>query len=272
MIPHILRAACIRRAACVLALGAGIAFGDPKADAKVHLDKAAAFHAQGKFVDALFELDAAYVLTPDPGLLYAMAQVQVKLERCAEAIPNYERFLASKPADKAEKAAREAIAACKATIAKPEPRPEPKPDAPPPIPAPKREPTAPARPQVAEAPLPPIAPPPEKPARGRSWYADPLGGALVGVGVAGGFVGVLLYRKASSDIDAAERAANYGGSEDLVDRAASRRRIATIAGVAGGALVIGGVIRYVMVGGREQRQVAIVPTAGGAAVTFGGRW
>ncbi len=269
----------------LLLLIAGVAAADPKGDAKAHVQKAAAFHAEGKFVDALFELDAAYTLDPDPGLLYAIAQVQVKLDRCAEAIFNYEKFIASKPGDKPAKAAREAITACRTTLRaksnpepakpepKPDPKPEPKPEAAEPKPEPaKPEPAKPAPPRVAETASPPIEPPPEKPSQGRAWYADPLGGVLVGVGIAGGVTGVLLYRKASSDIDAAESAQNYGSSEDLVDRAASRRRLATIAGVAGGALVIGGIIRFVTASGGEKRQVAIVPTTGGAAVTFGGRW
>jgi hypothetical protein len=257
---------------------AGVASADPKADAKAHIQKAAGFHGEGKFVDALFELDAAYALDPDPGLLYAIAQVQVKLDRCAEAIFNYEKFIASSPGDKPAKAAREAIAACRTTLrakANPEPpKPEPKaePIAEPKPEPPKPEPAKPEPPRVADTTPPPVAPAPEKPSGGRAWYADPLGGVLVGVGIAGGVTGVLLYRKASSDIDAAPGATNYGNSEDLVERAESRRKLATIAGVAGGALVIGGIIRYVTAGGREQRGVAIVPTSGGAAVTLGGRW
>jgi uncharacterized protein YcfJ len=82
----------------------------------------------------------------------------------------------------------------------------------------------------------------------------------------------VLYRSASADIDKAESAENYGSSEDLVDGARTKRRNATIAGAIGGALVIGGVIRYVTAGKRETKAIAIVPADGGAFATWSGRW
>jgi len=260
---------------CVLAaLGAG-AHADPKADAKAHVDMAATLHGQGKFADALAELETAYSIDAQPGLLYAMAQVQVKLDRCADAIPNYEKFIASKPGAVPEKAAHEAIEQCQKLLAsrpppvQPEPTPTPTP-APVPTPVPVASTAPDASPMIDRSPPPPPA---EHPPTGRAWYKDPLGGVLVGAGVAGVAVGVVFYRKATADVDAAEHAANYGASEELVDRASSRRTIATIAGVAGAALITGGVLRYVIGGRGERRTVAVVPTSGGGAmVGLGGRF
>ncbi len=104
------------------------------------------------------------------------------------------------------------------------------------------------------------------------WYRDPVGGVLVGGGVAGIVAGAILFRSATSDIDAAESATNYGASEDLVSRASSRRTIAAVVGVTGGALIAAGVVRYVLVRRGERRTLAVVPAHGGAIVGFGGRW
>jgi len=244
-----------------LAVIAGTASADPEAEAKVHVDKAATLHGEGNYAEALAELAAAYKIDPQPGLLYAMAQVQVKLQRCADAIPNYEKFIASSPGAVPEKAAHEAIDACKVTLANQAPPPPPDPT-PAPVPVPV-DPTPPS--------TPPSEPTPERPG-GRAWYKDPVGGIALGGGVVGVVVGVVLYRSATADIDAAEAASNYGASEDLVDRASRRRIYAAIAGTAGAALITTGVIRYLSVRRHEQHAIAIVPTTGGAVLGFGGRF
>jgi tetratricopeptide (TPR) repeat protein len=251
-----------RLALTVLLAIAGSAGAQPKVDPPPpnFRQKAAEHFQAGRYAEALAELETAYKLDPAPGLLYAIAQVQVKLDRCADAIVNYEKFVASNPGEKPAQAANEAIAACKVTLAakKPEPRPELKPE---------------PKPESKPEPKPVLTPdPPRRDDGGRAWFKDPLGGALVGAGLIGGVVGVVLYRSASADIDAAESAANYGSSEELVDGAKSKRRNALIAGGVGGALLIGGVIRYATSGGRETKRIAIVPTTGGAAVSWSGRW
>jgi tetratricopeptide (TPR) repeat protein len=229
-----------------LALATPRAFAQPSPEAKVHVDAATKLHGEGKYAEALVELEAAYKLDPQPPLLYAIAQVHVKLDRCAEAIPFYEKFLATNPEPGPAEATRQAIEVCKSRLpAAPEPTPEPEP-----------------------APEPVVAPPAPE---GRSaWYADPLGGALVGGGVVAGVVGFVLYRSATSDLDAAESAATYQESQDLVDGAGSKRTYAAIAGGVGIALIAGGVIRYVTRDRGGESNVAIVPARGGGLVTWSG--
>src|SRR4051812_39387086 len=91
---------------------------DPKADAKHHIETAMVAHGEGRFADALIELTTAYDLDPQPDLLYAIAQVHVKLDRCTDAIGYYEKFLATNPKPAPAKAAREAIAVCKKKVGK----------------------------------------------------------------------------------------------------------------------------------------------------------
>jgi len=225
---------------------------DPKLEAQIHVQRAMAHHSTGKFGEALGELQLAYKLDPQPGLLYAIAQVYVKLDRCSEALPFYERFLETHPDARAASAASEAITVCKARP--PEPTPEPKPE-------PKPEPTPEPTPEPILL---------DKPAS-RAWYKDPIGAALVGGGVLTGVVGMIFYRSASSDLDAAETAPTYGASEDLIDGAHRKRTYAGFAAAGGIALVGVGVLRYVLASGSsDERRVAITPTPGGAAITWSG--
>jgi tetratricopeptide (TPR) repeat protein len=232
------------------------AAADPRSEAKAHVKKATEHHTAGRFQQALDELLAAYKVDPQRDLLYAIAQVYAKLENCDDAVIYYELFLDTGPEAKATAAAREAIAACKQKIAAKPPEPPP--------PAPPNEPVA--KPEPVVAPVQVDAP--------RRWYLDKLGAGLVGTGVLGGVVAVIFYRGASSDIDAAATATNYGESERLVDSASGKRTFAVIAGGAGIALLGAGVVRYVMVRGsaKQERRLSLVPTDGGAAITWGGRW
>ena len=259
------------------------ALADRKAEAMEHVQRATAHHGNGKFVEALDELTRAFELDPEPGLLYAIAQVHVKLERCSEAITFYDRFLATNPEPKAASAAHEAIAICNTKVAQPKPA-DPTPTKPPDVT--RSSDLTEAKPFVLEPSDLRSAKPPdlisakveavavnETPSSGRrAWYKDPIGGAFVGAGLASGVMGVLFYRSASSDIDAAESATSYGSSEQLVDRASSKRTYAAMAGVAGIALVGAGIVRYVLSGSSKERGLAIAPAVDGAAVTWGGRF
>ena len=267
---------CTLLASIALALlaTASPAAADPTSEANAHVKKAMVHHGNGEFAKALDELLLAYQIDPQPGLLYAIAQVHVKLDHCSDAVSFYERFLATNPEAKAAAAAHEAIAVCKAKAPvlaepkpeppKPEPRPEPPPD---PKPAPK------VVAQTEPARLPPPPPHVDAPPSKRAWYKDPLGDALVGAGVVSGVVGFVFLRSATSDIDAAAKASSYGASETIVDRAHTKRLYAAIATGGAIALVTGGVIRYVIVSRRaEEPRVAITPTSGGASISWMGRF
>ena len=82
---------------------------DPKTAAKQHVAAAKSFHEQRRFADALAALEAAYALDPQPQLLFAMGQLNVRLGRCERAIMFYERFVATKPKPAAAALASEAI-------------------------------------------------------------------------------------------------------------------------------------------------------------------
>lgn len=262
------------------------AFAD---DAKAHVQRAMQLHGEGKYAEALDELTQAYALDPQPDLLYAIAQVDVKLDHCSDAIAFYEKFLASRPKPGPAGAAREAISVCKKKLAepkKPDPTPEPAVAEPPPAPDPEEtkhadtEPietkTVEARP-VVTATAEPIAAPepppvPERPSGTSPWYADPVGDTLVIAGLAGGGAGIAMYHGASSDLDKAEKAPSYQASLDLVDSAHRARTYALVAGIGGAVVLTAGVIHLVLHHRAATDHVAIVPARGGGLVTLGGRF
>lgn len=109
----------------VAAATAGAADAKPKkGSAKVHMDKAAKAHKDGKFDVALTELKAAYEIDPQPKLLYAIGQVYAKLDDCEQAIDHYEKF-SDATKDKSKRAvAKQAIDACKKRLAELKQEPE----------------------------------------------------------------------------------------------------------------------------------------------------
>lgn len=105
----------MRRLALLLVLLAhGVAHADdPKEEAQRQFGLASAAHKDGRFHDALNALMVAYSFDPRPELLYAIAQVHVKLGQCPQAILYYQRFLASHPKPEHEVLAQKAIQICK---------------------------------------------------------------------------------------------------------------------------------------------------------------
>ena len=221
---------------------------DARSEAQLHLDRATELHRGGQLEEALRELTLAYSLDPRPDLLYAIAQVHVQLGQCPQAVLFYERFLSTSPDAVPAAAAAEAIDVCRN--------------------APGSVAPAPA------APLPIAAPPPHhQPERRERWYADKLGGALLGAGVVLGAVAVVTYASARSDLDGAEDAADYQAHGDLVDRARGKRMLAVALGAGGAALTGLAIARYVLVRrGPARRGVGLAPASGGGLVTWSGRF
>ena len=206
------------------------------AEAKSAFDKGVAAYTKGDFAGASDQLGKSYALEPDVETLFAWAQTERKLEHCDKASTLYAKLLdADLPA--ANKAVvREKFDECQKILAE-QPKPEPVVTPPPPPP-----------PTVTPTPLPP--PPPGE--EGRAWWKDPVGGALVGVGLVGVGLGtVFLVQGRAADKDKAT-AANYGEFQRLEDRAQSRGKLGTGALIGGGVLVTAGIVWYATHGGSKR--------------------
>lgn len=219
---------------------------NPQQEAKALVQKAMKAHEKGDFPTALANLQEAFDKDPQPELLYAIAQVHVKLLQCREAITFYEQYLATNPSEAAANDTREAIAACKAQL----------PPDPPPPPPPE--------------PVKPPPPPPPPPPAALPWYRDGIGAALVAGGLLAAGGGVVVYVSARKDLDDAETAADHAAYTELVDGARDKRILSVVLVGAGAALVGYGVTRIVMREPAERSSIALVPTRGGGLVTLGG--
>jgi tetratricopeptide (TPR) repeat protein len=238
--------------------------------AKAHMNRAAKAHKAGKFDVALTELEAAYAIDPQPKLLFAMGQVQQKLDRCDDAITNYEKFLATTTDKQQQTVVHQAISACMKKLA----------DEPAPAPAASTSEPSVFRDQKPDEPAmesddTPLAAP--EPARSEAttrrespWYKDVLGDALVVSGIASTAASVVLYLSARSDLDAAEAAGSLADYEVLVQQAQDRRTYSIVLGAAGGALIGAGLLRYALRDSGEKQSVALAPLSGGGLVTWGG--
>lgn len=183
----------------------------------------------GDYEGALEDLNGSLELEPQAKTLYAKAQSLNKLERCREAVPIYNEVLIRLPDDSpAASAVKDALVTCAEKLAADDGEPLPEPEV---EPEPEPEPE-----------------PESKPA----WYKDIpapilLGLGLVGVGVGGAFLG------RASGLDP-EGAADYGAFEDeRVEQRQLRIRGGVIVGV-GGALVVGGIVRYLLVARKLRKE------------------
>jgi hypothetical protein len=290
-----------------LVVAPALAVAGKKEDAKAHIAKATKQHKEGHFEEARVELEAAYALDPRPDLLYALGQVHAKLGNCAEATTYFKRFVATQKDPQIAKVVDQAIAACTpapAPVTEPPASPSvseslPAADTPPRDSLPPATSPPPAGPPPAATPPPSASPPPaagpprDKPApvtrrpspfaRTRAaptavvrqpWYKDKLGDALVLGGVMATVVGLVEYRSALSDLDAAENASSTTTLEryhELVDNARGKRATSIVFVGAGGALIVAGIVRYVLRGdATEARTVGVAPAHGGGVVTYEG--
>ena len=219
----------------LLAIALALAPAEPDLDERVRpLIRA------GDFVGVAQEYAREYERTGDPALLFGQAQALRRAGDCTSAIEVFERYVATDPPDADEAAASEAMQACREIVDASDP--------PPPEPTP---------PRPEPEPEPPPRPPP------RRWYADPAGGALVGIG------GVLAATGAGLFGGAYARQREQPESEaDLEDRTRVTRALwgsGLALLVTGGVAMVAGAIRWGVVARKNER---IEASAGGITLRF----
>lgn len=197
--------------------------------------RAAAHVEEGRYEQALAVLDRAERERPLPVFVYVRATIEERRGDCERATALYRRFLELDVPAKDADDARRGIARCRG-----EPVEEP------------------ARPitssQSDPEPVDPTSAGPSDVPPPRPWWTDPWGGALVGVGVLGVGVGAGLLGQSRVDARAADDAASLQTFDDRSRRAIAldRAGIATLA--VGSALLLGGMVRYALVGIRPRRR------------------
>ena len=246
-----------------------VANAGPKEDAQRHMERAMKAHEAGKFYVALHELQEAYASDPQPELLFAIAQIHVKLDHCDDAVVYYEKFLATHPGPEDTADTKQAIANCKAktpAAVTPEPTPAPEPE-----PAPTPEPTPAPAPHAEPSPFVDQPRPITSSTTRAPWYTDKVGDALVIGGVGATTIGRVMYSSARSDISDAGSASTYQAYRDLVDNGHTKRTYSIVLVGGGLGLAGAGVLHYMLHDRRtETHGVGMVPATGGAVVTWMG--
>jgi tetratricopeptide (TPR) repeat protein len=222
--------------------------------APASVEKADAAWAEGRYAEAASAYAQAYAETGDIAYLYARAQAQQEAGDCAAAIATYEAFIATEPLPEAVAAAEDAVKTCRARLPEPAPAPEAEPVAEPSSPPP--EPIAPADPPDRAEPV------------ARPWQRDPAAAVLVAVGSAGIVSGVVLAVVARTEQDAAERASDVVGYGEHNDRAVALSRASIPVLVVGGALVIGGAVRYGLLARKHRAASARVRLGPSLSIRF----
>lgn len=244
-------------AAAALLLLASPTVAAPKgAPAKKEFERGVVAYQKGDFKVAAEALGASFKLEADIETLFAWAQAERQLENCDHAIELFTKLLGFDLPAENKKVVQGKIDECKAIIAAKQPKEPP--------PPPPEKPAQPEEPKV-------VKPPPEKPkpaTRGPTpWWKDPIGDGLVGLGVVGlGAGGYFLMSASQAEQDSKK---NIDGFADLDAKAQSRGRIGMISTIAGGVLLVGGIVRYATRGGggTESRAVTgwVTPDGGGIA-------
>jgi tetratricopeptide (TPR) repeat protein len=259
-------ALCVRTAGLSLALMAPQPLTNSEAKAKLQ-EAQAAFKAED-FAAAAAAVEAAYIIEPNPILLYPWAQAERSQGNCTAAVELYRRFLDSNPPEAAAAPARENMQRCQEQLeAEAAARAEDEADDDAVI-----EDDDEAEPTPA-----PVTPTDDRP-KAKAWYADPVGGVLVGVGVAGVGVGGALMGMGASAAGKADDEDSHAAYLDARDRATGLRNGGAIALSIGGALLVGGIVRYAVVAkkGKEGKATAwqLSPALGRswASVTIGRRF
>lgn len=202
-----------------------------------HYTKGARLFGNASFAEAIEEFKASALVEPSPatdfnlGVAYRLlgegtSDVATKRERFNKSIWHYERFIKTSPATparalEAQKLVdkmRDDIAAMPAPAVTP----------------PKTEPE-----RVEPAPQPTTLPPESSSRDVVAWTM--VGSGVAALGVAGG-----LFWSASSLRDDAKASPDQKEQESLRDRADTRSLVGKTLGVVGGALVVGGVIKFLL--------------------------
>ncbi len=243
----------------ILALALASTLAGPPTDPDFEAGKEA--FAAERYADAARHFERAHRANPDPLLLFVWAQAERLAGQCEAAVPLYRRYLALDPPDADVQVTRAAIEACGED---PDVVPEP-----PPAPSEESD-TGPE--SESESTLDPEQegtgddPPPSRPA-----LRDPWGHGLTWPGVLITGVGVGLLSEAHRRRKRSERAPDEQDYRDSLEGAPALSRAGIGLMVGGGALLVAGVVRFVVVAGRGRRTpgtAVIAPHLGGAGLVW----
>ena len=214
----------------VIALAGATAFaqapiGPTSENAKQHQAAGVAAYKAKDFATASKEFAAAYAAERYSGFLFSWAQSDRQRGECSSAVDLYQRFLDTSPPPDFAQLARDGIAACGGTSAKPEP-----------LPPPTTVPAISGDDKLEVPERPPTA----------TGFPHKLSVALLATGVALGGTSAYFYLAARGDAKDANRAATYPEVARLYERSEDRLLVARITAGVGLTFVVASVIRFAL--------------------------
>lgn len=240
-------------AALVLALAAGSAAAEPDNPA----ERGAQAFAEGRYDEALRELEAAYQLDPDPNLLFALGRVHSARGDCLRAVDHYRRYLASQPGQRGAEAAQAEIDKCARAN-------------------PPDDPGGDGHPVIDDQPPPP--PPPPRKAAPPGFASAMIHDRFVQGGLVSGVIagGLFVYALRTACWDGVCEVGDGIDYDEFEDRRALAPKLGVASAVMGGvavALIGIGVVRYATRDDDDVRfEAAIAPARGGGEVVLSGRF
>lgn len=238
-------------------------------EARRLFDEAQAAFENGDYATASERLEAAYLIEPEPALLYPWAQAERQLDRCESAIGLYEKFLDSKPSERMATAAQGNIDRCKAKLENAS-----EPAAPEPTPGTDDE-TAPVatNDEFTEDDEP-------EPTDGERPRSDKIGVAvgatLLGVGAVGLIAGGTMLGLATGRAKAMDDATTNTRYLELRQQALKLHTAGIAVLAVGGALVVGGIVQLAIVGAKRRKakknDVAMFFDGRSAGIVWAGRF
>jgi tetratricopeptide (TPR) repeat protein len=200
--------------------------------------KAKAHFDVQEYTAAEADLKAAYKLDAKPQILYALAQAQRMAGECDRAIVSYQNFLRTSPPEDQAKLAQDNIDRCKA-----EPKLEPK-----------------------------LAPPPPPVAHGVTWSHNWAGHVLVIGGAVAAGAGTYFALQGQSKIDSINSAMfydDYLARAKDADSAKSERTLGIVTAGVGGALIVAGIVTYIVRSPSEEAPTVSIGPHGELGVAWG---
>lgn len=192
---------------------------------KEHEQRAKEFYAVDDYKSAAAELQEAYALDPTVGHLYNWAQSERLGGDCEKAIPLYRRVLELNEELRGDVETN--ILKCGGSVEAP------------------ADTTTPVEVDDGDG----SDAPPDKPV-----YKDWLGATLVGVGVGAGIAGGALLAVGISTVGEADNEANEGAYYEAENRGNRQATAGAVLLGVGGALIVGGIIRYGVLASRAKKK------------------
>ncbi len=239
-----------------------------EASAKKHYELA-------EYDAAIADFKEAFRISDAPGYLFNIAQAYRLEGNCREALTFYKTFLRRVPDSPQAAKVREHVSEMETCAAK-QPEPEPPTTLAPTPPPTTTPPPAPPPPTAAPAAHPdseeeePERPSPRSDRRWMQWAGiGAIGAGAIGLGLGVKFA--LDGRASNNDLKTTcAMSCTSAQALAIVHDGDAANRNAVIASVAGGVMLAGGVVLVVLSRmGHETPSVAIVPTPGGAAASYG---